>query len=159
MSIVRLIHMVRLRLRSLLQRSRLERELDEEFQYHLEQQTQENVRRGMAPGAARRAALRAFGGVDFQKERVRDTRGLRWVEDLARDVRLAVRTLRRAPAFTATVILTLALGLGPNTAMFTLLHGALLQPLPNRNAGRLVYLRPSGRGFPIGTCMWDYIQP
>ncbi len=146
MGIDRLARILSLRLRSLLRRGALERELDEELEYHLEQQTAENIRRGMAPADARRAALRSFGGVDFQKERVRDTRGLRWLEEPARDIRFALRSLRRAPGFTTTVVLTLALGLGANTAMFTLLRGTLLRRLPNEDEGRLVYLRLSAPG-------------
>lgn len=146
MSIDRLYHVLALRIRTVLHRGDVERELDEELQYHIEQQVAENVRRGMAPADARTAALRALGGVEFRKEQVRDTRGTRGLEDLARDVTVALRGLRRAPGFTIAVVLTLALGIGANTAMFTLLRGALLRPLPNRDGERLVYLRQSAPG-------------
>src|SRR5262249_24225739 len=138
MSIDRLWHVVALRLRSLVRRGRVEQELDEELQYHLECQIAENVRRGMTRDEARYAALRAFGGVQHRKEQVRDTRGTRWLEDLVSDLRFAIRSLRRTPAFSLTIILTLALGIGANTAMFTLLRGTLLKPLPNRDGEKLV---------------------
>jgi putative ABC transport system permease protein len=146
MSIDRLLRIVPLRLRSLFRRADVERELDEELQYHIEQQTADNVRRGMSPGDARAAAVRALGGVAYRKEQVRDTRGTRWIEELAGDLRFALRSLRRARGFTTTVVLTLALGIGANTAMFTLLRGTLLRALPNRDGGRLVYLRQSAPG-------------
>jgi putative ABC transport system permease protein len=149
MSIDRLLRVLPLRLRSLFRRSDVERELDEELEYHIEQQTADNVRRGMSLDAARAAAVRALGGVAYRKEQVRDTRGTRWIEELAGDLRFALRSLGRARAFTATVVLTLALGIGANTAMFTLLRGTLLRGLPNRDGDRLVYLRQAAPGSQI----------
>jgi predicted permease len=146
MSVERFFKIVSLRLRSFFRRHDVEHELDEELQYHLEQQTAENIRLGMTPAAARTAALRRMGGVEFRKEQVRDTRGTRWIDETAGDVAFAVRSLRHAPGFAITVILTLALGIGANTAMFTLLRGTLLRPLPNRDGDRLVYLRQSSLG-------------
>ena len=146
MTIERWLRIVPLRLRSLFRRSAVERELDEELQYHIDRQTELNVREGMPPEVARAAATRALGGMAYRKEQVRDMRGTRWIEDLAGDVRFAVRSLRRARGFSAAVILTLALGLGVNTAMFTLLRGTLLNTLPNRDSNRLVYLRQSAPG-------------
>jgi putative ABC transport system permease protein len=146
MDIDRWIRILLLRLRSLLQRRNVEQELDEELQYHLERQTAANIGQGMTPQAARSAALRALGGVEFRKEQVRDTRGTRWLEELGRDMTFAGRSLRRAPGFAIAVILTLALGIGANTAMFTLLRGTLLRPLPNRDGDQLVYLRQSAQG-------------
>jgi predicted permease len=146
MSIERWLRIVPLRLRSLVRRADVERELDEELRYHIDRQTEENIRHGMSPDAARTAALRAFGGIERRKEQVRDTRGTRWIEEPARDVAFAWRTLRRAPGFALAVVLTLALGIGANTAMFTLLRGTLLRPLPNRDGERLVYLRQAAPG-------------
>lgn len=146
MTIDRLPRIIALRLRTLFRRSDVERELDEELEYHVEQQTAENIRQGMAPEAARAAALRALGNIEYRKEQVRDARGTRWVEDLFRDLTFGVRSLRRAPGFATAVVLTLALGIGANTAMFTLLRGTLLRPLPNRDGQRLVYLRQSAPG-------------
>ena len=146
MSIERWLWVVPLRLRSVFRRSDVEQDLDEELQYHIEQQTAENVRQGMSPNDARLAARRALGNIEFRKEQVRDTRGTRWLEEMAGDLRFALRGLRRSPGFATAVVLTLALGIGANTAMFTLLRGTLLRPLPNRDGDRLVYLRQSAPG-------------
>jgi predicted permease len=146
MTIERLLRIIPLRMRSLFRRSDVERELEEELRYHLDQQIAENVRQGMGAEAARRAALRAFGGIELSKEQVRDTRGTRWLEELSRDIGFGFRSLRRAPGFATAVVLTLALGTGANTAMFTLLRGTLLRGLPNRDGERLVYLRQSAPG-------------
>jgi putative ABC transport system permease protein len=142
----RWLRIVRLRFRTLFRRRAVEQELDEELQYHVERQTAENVRQGMPSAIARTAALRSLGGMEFRKEQVRDTRGTRWLEDTWRDVTLAWRSLRRSQGFAMTVVLTLALGVGANTAMFTVLRGTLLKPLPNRDGSRLVYLRQSAAG-------------
>lgn len=142
----RLLRILALRLRTLFRRADVERDLDDELQYHLERQTEENVRQGMPLREARASALRAMGGIAYRKEQVRDTRGTRWIEEIAGDLRVAVRGLRHARGFSTAVVLTLALGIGANTAMFTLLRGTLLRPLPNRDGDRLLYLRQSAPG-------------
>lgn len=147
MTIDRLIRLVPLRLRSLFRKAIVDRELDDEFTYHIDQQAAENIRRGMDPISARHAARRALGNITYHKEQARDTRGTRWAEELLGDVRFAVRSLRRARIYTLAVIATLALGIGANTAMFTLLRGTLLKPLPNRDGERIVYLRQSAPGL------------
>lgn len=149
MSIERFARIVALRFRSVFHRDQVEQELDEELQDHVERQTAENVRLGMTPDAARAAALRALGNLAYRKEEVRDTRGTGWIDDLLSDMRFAVRSLRRARGFSIAVVLTLALGIGANTAMFTLLRGTVLRPLPNRDGERLVYLRQAARA--VGT--------
>jgi predicted permease len=146
MTIDRLFHILSLRFRSLFRHQQVEQELDEELRYHVERQTAENIRQGMTPQAARTAALRALGGVEFRKEQVRDTRGTRWLEEAVSDVRFAIRSLRHSPAFTAVVVITLALGIGANTAIFSVVRGVLLKPLPHRDGDRLVYLRHSMDG-------------
>src|SRR4029434_2266476 len=115
----------RLRLRSLVRRDRVERELDEEIRYHLEELTRQNVERGLSPTDARADALRRFGGVTQIQDDCRDKRCTRWLEDLAGDARYALRTLWKTPAFTAAMLASLALGIGANTAVFTLIHAAI----------------------------------
>ncbi|HEY2852809.1 MAG TPA: ABC transporter permease [Gemmatimonadaceae bacterium] len=114
-----------------------------ELDAHLEMATAENIRRGMTPDEARRRALLDSGGLTVASEAVRDQRGLPWLESIVADVKYASRTLRHAPAFTAIVIITLGLGIGANTAIFSVVRGVLLKGLPHRDADRLVYLRQS----------------
>jgi len=114
-----------------------------ELDAHLEMATAENIRRGMAPDEARRRALLDSGGLTLASEAVRDQRGLPWLESIVADIRYASRTLRHAPVFTAIVVITLGLGIGANTAIFSVVRGVLLKGLPHRDANRLVYLRQS----------------
>ena len=120
---------LRARARALLRRGAAERELDEELRFHIEMETEKNVRAGMNPVDARRRALRDFGGVEPTKEAHRDVRG-RWLEELGADTRYALRTLRRAPVLATAAILTLALGVGANTTIFS----AVTAPLRISNA-------------------------
>lgn len=117
-------------LRAVFRKDALDREMSEEMRQHLDGLTAVNVAAGMDPDAARHAALRKFGGVEQYKERARDERGLPWLENLLRDLRFSLRSLRRAPVFSAAVILTLALCIGANTSIFSVLYGLVLKPLP-----------------------------
>jgi predicted permease len=125
---------------------RADDDLRDELQSHVDMETAENIRRGMPPDEARRQAMLASGGLTQAAEAVRDQRGLPWIESVAADIRYALRALGRAPAFTTVVVLTLALGIGANTAIFSVVRGVLLKPLPHRDGDRLVYLRHSMDG-------------
>ena len=128
------------RIAALFQPHKLDRELDEELRAHIELAVAENGRRGMSPKEARREALRSFGSMTQIREDYRTRRGLPMLEQLMRDLRFAARQLSRAPGFAFTAILTLALGLGANTAVFSLINGLLLRPLPVPHADELTVL-------------------
>jgi macrolide transport system ATP-binding/permease protein len=140
-----------LRLRSLFRRAQVERELDEELQYHLERQIEEHIAKGMTAEEARYAALRALGGVERRKEECRDMRRVRWIEELMHDVHYWLRTLRKNPGFTAVAVLTLALGIGVNTALFTIFNALALRPLPVKDPERVVKIyRKAGEESSLG---------
>ncbi len=133
------------RLRALFNRSQSEQELDCELQFHLEKETESNVRAGMNPAEAKLAALREFGGVAQVQEEVRDAWGVRLFDNLRQDLVYGLRGLRRNPGFALIVILTLGLGIGANTAIFSVVHGVLLRDLPYAAPGQLFQVEQSSR--------------
>ncbi|HKR56517.1 MAG TPA: ABC transporter permease [Gemmatimonadales bacterium] len=134
------------RIAGLFARQKSDDDLRDELESHIEMETAENIRRGLAPDEARRQARLASGGVAQAAEAVRDRRGIPWIESAVADLRYAVRALRHSPAFVTVVVVTLGLGIGANTAIFSVVRGVLLKPLPHRDGQRLVYLRQSMDG-------------
>ena len=137
------------RTRVRLERDAPEREMDEEMRFHLEMATRRNIERGMVPDEARRVARAAFGGMAQQQEAALDAVPGHWLDDLRADLTYAVRTLRRNPGFAASVVMTLALGIGANTAIFSVVNGVLIRPLPVPDPERLTYVGwDYGKGGP-----------
>src|SRR6266849_3765415 len=140
-----------------LRRSRMESEMDAELHFHMEAYAEDLVRGGVPRHEAMRRARLEFGGIERVKEEGREARGTQLLEQLWQDVHYSIRMLRKSPGFTAVAILTLALGIGANTAIFSALNTLLLRPLPVENAERLTFIVSLREGFdPFGTSFLEY---
>ena len=140
--------------RRLLQRERVERQLDAELRDHFERMVADDIQSGATESEARRRARLAFGGMEQVKEDCRDVRGTRWLDEMAQDLRYGLRILRRSPAFTLVAVTSLALGIGANSAIFALVDGVLLKSLPVREPQRLVMVDDGSWTNPI----WEQLR-
>jgi predicted permease len=155
------LYTIPLRLRSLFRRAQADEQLDDELRDHLERKTEEYVAKGMSPQEARRRVRLDLGGIEQTKEKCRDERRVNWIQDFVQDLHFSLRVLRKSPAFAIVAVLTLALGIGANTAIFTMMNGLMLHTLPVRDPGQLVEIlhhypddpEPGFNGF-----SWDAYQ-
>ena len=139
---------LRMRVRSLFRRNQADRALEKELRFHLDQAIEEQVARGLSTDEARRAALKAMGGIMQIQEECRDMRRTNFIENLKQDVRYAARILAKTPGFTVVMVLTLALSIGATSAIVSVVNGVLLRPLPYRDPNRLVRIFTSSQGYP-----------
>src|SRR5436305_5555140 len=147
-----------LRLRALLFRHKVEDELDEELQFHIDMETRKNLATGMRPVEARRKVNVQFGGLEQVKEECRDMRGLQFIETISQDVRYALSGFRRTPGFVLAVVATVALGLGLNTALFTIFNAYVLQPLRVSDPYRLYQFTWANRNQEGHRFSWQEFQ-
>src|SRR5687768_9220240 len=144
------------RWRALFRKDELERELEAELRYHLEREAAQNLRSGMTPADAHYSALKSFNAIERSKEECRDARGVRLIEEFLQDLRYGMRLLANNPGVSVIAIVTLALGIGANTAIFSVVNAFLLRPLPYGDPNRLVMVDSQYRGQSTGVSFADY---
>ena len=146
------------RLSNMFRRDEMGKELDEELQFHLEARRRDNLNAGMNEEAARHDATRRFGSAALARERAHEANIVMGIETIGRDLRYALRSLRKSPGFTVVAILTLALGFGANIAVFTVVNGVLFRPLPFPDPGRLFLISYQSREGGLGLFDRDYLE-
>jgi len=146
------------RLLNLIRRGRLDRDIERELSFHIQERIDDLAASGMSEEEARRAARRQFGNYGLQKERTRDMNMPRWVDSIRHDVRYAIRVLKQNPGFTLTAILVLGLGIGINTAVFTVINTVFFRPLPVQNPDELVYLYWLGNNAPQPSVSYSFFK-
>src|SRR5581483_2690695 len=146
----KMLHDLFYRLRALFYRRAMDAEVDDELRDHLEREAEKYQRAGLAPNEAMRRARLALGGSEQVKQQCRESRGTKFIEDLLQDLRYAMRSFAKTPGLTVLIVLSLAIGIGANTAIFSVVNGLLLRPLPYPHADRLaiLWLRSPGIGIP-----------
>ena len=137
-------------------RERMLRDLDQDIRAHIEAETQDNIARGMSPDEARRAAMLKFGNVSRVTEDTREVWSLIWLEQLLQDLRYGLRMIWKFPGFTLVAVLTLALGIGANTAIFSVVYAVLLRPLPYHDASQLIVMNETTPR--VGTVSVSYLN-
>ena len=149
------------RIRSWWRGGELDRELNAEVRFHIEMETEKNIKLGMSPQDARLKALRSFGPMEKHKEETREARGVSWLETLSADLRYGARALFKHPGYALLAVLTLGLGIGANTAIFSVINGVLLKPLPYEHGDRLVIVqqsRPLSGQPQVGVAIAEYFD-
>lgn len=154
----RLSYVIPLRLRSLFSKAKVDQELDDELRYHVDAKIADLIGKGITPQEARAEALREMGGIEQRKEECRDARGVRWIENIAYDIRFGIRLLLKTPAFTAIAVLTLALGIGANTTIYSVVHTVLLRELPYPQSDQLVALSETRADGPDAIAYPNYVD-
>src|SRR2546427_465671 len=155
---MRWFYKVPLRFRSLFRSGRVKQELSDELRFHLEKLIEEKVAKGMPAEEARYAALRELGGLEQVKEECRDMRRVNYLEDFLQDIRYGLRQLRRSPGFTVVAVVTLALGIGANTAIFTIIQALLLRWLPVPNPQELLQVNITINGITSDSFSYPVIR-